>query len=163
MKPIVYFRPSHRLALLVCLFAVQTKAQSAPFVGANTISLSILLADQQAYEAITSVLTKQSIAFVSTENRLLIRSQNNSALAAKGLIFEGQLMLNAGIVELTGRVFEKLNGENQPSYTRSIPILFTKGRNSIQRLAFTYMDALAKQLQSALQGSITYKYQVNAI
>ena len=163
MKLITYFQLTHRLTLLVCLIAVQIKAQSAPFVGANTILLAILLDDQQAYKVITAVLTEQSLSYTSTGNRLLIRSQNNATLATKGLVFEGQLVLNAGVIELTGRMLTAPKGDNLSLSTQGIPIHFAKVRDTVQRVGFIYMDGLAKHLQSALKSSLTYKYQANTI
>ncbi|GAB4053043.1 hypothetical protein GCM10028810_56860 [Spirosoma litoris] len=142
---------------------MQTKAQYAPFVGANTILLSTFLADKQAYDAITIVLTEQSLSFTDVDNRLLIRSQSNSTFAAKGLVFEGQIKSVGGIIELTGHVIEGVTGAQLALSTRSTPILFAKNRNSAQRFAFAYMDGLAKQLQSALRASLTYKYQAPTI
>ncbi|GAB3713676.1 hypothetical protein GCM10027592_53090 [Spirosoma flavus] len=158
-----YSLSKHLFLLLICLVGMRTQAQPAPFVGANTILLSTFLADKPAYAAITAVLTDQSLSFTGTEKRLLIRSQNSSAFSAKGLVFEGQLKITAGIVELTGRVLEQATGENVPLSTRSTPILFAKDRDSGQRFAFSYMDTLAKQLQSALKGVLTYKYQAPSI
>ncbi|GAB3997084.1 hypothetical protein GCM10028807_41310 [Spirosoma daeguense] len=163
MKHIIYVPTSFRLALFLCLFAGKAQAQYAPFVGANTILLSTFLADKQAHAAVSAVLTQQSLSFTGAENRLLIRSQSKSTFAASGLVFLGQLKINAGVVELTGRLMEVPTDETLPSSTQGTPILFAKSRNSAQWLAFSYMDALAKQLQSALKASIMYKYQVNTL
>ncbi|MBD2702296.1 hypothetical protein IC229_16705 [Spirosoma sp. BT702] len=163
MKHVVNPLSNYLFVLTLCLAALPIKAQPAPFIGANTILLSTFLADKPAYSAITTVLTEQSLAFSGPENRLLIRSQSNSVFAAKGLVFEGQIKIMAGIIELTGRTIESTTGANLPLSSRSTPVLFAKDRNSGQRLAFSYMDGLAKQLQSALRSTLTYKYQAPSI
>lgn len=163
MKYIIYYKSICYIAILTCLVIGQTKAQHAPFVGANTILLSTFLADQQAYEVITDVLASESLTFIPDGSRLLIRSQNRSSFTAKSLIFEGQITLNAGIVKLTGHVLESTTMESTALSKRSSLVLFTKGRNSPQRVAFNYMDALAKKLQVSLRGMITYKYQADVI
>ncbi|QIP13930.1 hypothetical protein G8759_15580 [Spirosoma aureum] len=159
MNHIVCFRTGYWIALLICSTTIPLGAQYGPFVGANTIVLSTSLADKDAYLAITQVLTAESLSFSAEKDVLRIRSLPNSILTSKGLVFEGQLWVNTGVVKLMGQLLEGSNGSNGSTVNIAVPITYTKGRTFRQRIGFSYMDELAKKLQTALKGSIAYKHQ----
>ncbi|QHV96973.1 hypothetical protein [Spirosoma endbachense] len=159
MKHIFCFRTGYWIALLICTTTIPSWAQYGPFVGANTIVLSTSLADKDAYLVITQVLTAESLSFSAEKDVLRIRSLPTSILTSKGLVFEGRLWVNTGVVKLMGQLLEGSNDGTGSVVNIAVPITYTKGRTFRQRMGFSYMDELAKKLQTGLKGSIAYKHQ----
>ncbi|GAB3558266.1 hypothetical protein [Spirosoma fluminis] len=163
MKYIFRLQWGYWIAFLVLVSSGYCQAQHEPFRGANMIILSTSLADKEAYQTIMQILAEQPIGVTVNTDGLLIRSGENSSLAAKGLVFEGQLVVNTGIVKLSGRIFDMADKTGGSAAGKTIAIAYTKSRTSLQTIGFLYMDELARKLQAALRGPIMYKYQESII
>lgn len=140
-------------ASLVCL------GQYNPFKGANRIFVTTSLADKETYLLVADQLTQSGIAFTAADNGLLIRSEEPASLGKQQAVFEGKLMVNAGLVSLSGWVRRKEEGKSSALPDRMSPVTYDKAKNSLEGIGFNYMDALAKRLQVALHGVTMYKYQ----
>jgi hypothetical protein len=138
---------------LVCL------GQYNPFKGANRIFITTSLADKETYLLVADQLTQAGITFTAADNGLLIRSEQPTSLGKQQAVFEGKLMVNAGLVSLSGWLRRKEEGKNSATSDQVSPVTYDTAKNSLQGIGFNYMDALAKRLQVALHGVTMYKYQ----
>jgi hypothetical protein len=161
MKFSCLLKPGFCLAILFSVALCMAYGQRTPFEGANTVYITANLADGQAYEAIEKVLSEQGVLFSAASDGILISAQNKRFGPYKGATFSGQLGVVGKLVKLTGTMqIPAADGSTETNMT-VIPVAYqpAKRKESIQRLGFLYLNELAKKLQPALHGVVTYKLQ----
>lgn len=149
------------VALLFFFELPHAYGQRAPFEGANTIFVTTSLADRQTYEAIEKVLVEQGVLFSATSDGLLLSSQESQFGNYKGAKFIGQLSVRGGLIRLTGQMQAPATEDRPSSDVMVVAAAYqpTKRKESLQRLGFLYLNELAKKLQIALHGVVSYKVQ----
>ncbi|GAB2579658.1 hypothetical protein [Spirosoma areae] len=156
-------RSAYWLTLTLGLMGPHAHGQRPPFEGANVILITTDLADKQTYQAITQVLTEQSITFSAASDGLLLNSSIKPVDGHQTIVFAGQVSVRSGLVKLTGRLYtpEQVAGEDKLSAGQVLPIAYSKRKNSLQRAGFLYLNELAKKLQAHFRGVIFYKVEQN--
>jgi|GEM_PF-2719867 len=157
-------RLRHLLLLAIPLWLIlvstgRSSAQYGPFYGANMILVGTSYADKEAHQLISQVLTQETINHAIDNGLVTFQVVATSPATGKELLYDCSMRVQAGLVKLTGRLRNEQAGTSQARLTEAgfIPIAYTKERTSHQRLGFTYLDEVAKKVQSALQGVIIYK------
>ncbi|MVM35971.1 hypothetical protein GO755_38515 [Spirosoma sp. HMF4905] len=146
--------------ILTSFSLTPSMGQPLPFEDANVIFITTDLADKQAYQAISQVLTEHSILFSLASDGMLISTKGNPSLSSQGAFFMGQVSVIGGLVKLTGRMHLSSEIDSSGSSERNItPIRYHTGKSTLAKAGFMYLDGLAHKLRPVLHGVIRYKVQ----
>ncbi|SOD81159.1 hypothetical protein [Spirosoma fluviale] len=163
MRRVLCVQRAYLVGLLLTLIFPPAQAQSIPFEGANVILITTDLADKEAYLVAGRVLTEQGILFSAGDDCLLITLPVNTGESGKKTEFVGQLVVNAGLVKLTGTMQSPNESvSNQPIKVTPLSIGYAKDKRKplLAQEGFLYLNEIAKKLRRPLHGIISYKMQV---